>query len=73
MSRAVGLLVAHVENLRRQHDRNMLELEDAKKTIQLQNSCRSAVNPNASPGLSCLPAFVLLVHHHLLFHRIFSF
>ncbi|XP_040049556.2 uncharacterized protein LOC120829491 isoform X1 [Gasterosteus aculeatus] len=49
VSRAVGLLVAHVENLRRQHDRNMLELEDAKKTIQLQNSCRSAVNPNASP------------------------
>ncbi|XP_037336324.2 uncharacterized protein LOC119223244 isoform X2 [Pungitius pungitius] len=42
-------MVAHVENLRRQYDRNMLELEDAKKTIQLQNSCRSAVDPSPSP------------------------
>ncbi|KAM8863839.1 uncharacterized protein AB9W97_018461 isoform 1-T1 [Spinachia spinachia] len=49
VSRAVELMVSHVENLKRQYDRNMSELEDAKKTIQLQNSCRSAVDLRASP------------------------
>ncbi|XP_031701703.1 lymphoid-restricted membrane protein [Anarrhichthys ocellatus] len=48
VSRAVELMVAHVENLRRHHDRNVAELEEAKKTIQQQNS---STDPRASPGL----------------------
>lgn len=52
MSRAVELMVAHVENVRKQHDRNMAELEEAKKAIQQQNSNRSVIDPRASPGLS---------------------
>ncbi|XP_075951363.1 uncharacterized protein LOC142953916 [Anarhichas minor] len=46
VSRAVELMVAHVENLRRHHDRNVAELEEAKKTIQQQNS---STDPRASP------------------------
>ncbi|XP_062314647.1 inositol 1,4,5-triphosphate receptor associated 1 isoform X2 [Osmerus eperlanus] len=34
VSRAVELMVAHVENLRRRHDRDMAELEETKKLIQ---------------------------------------
>nr|XP_046252834.1 inositol 1,4,5-triphosphate receptor associated 2 isoform X2 [Scatophagus argus] len=49
VSRAVELMVAHVENLRRRHDRNVAELEEAKKVIQQQNSCRNIVDPRASP------------------------
>lgn len=52
MSRAVELMVAHVENIRRRHDRNAAELEEARKVIQQQNSCRGAGDPRASPGLS---------------------
>lgn len=51
MSRAVELMVAHVENLRRRHDRNVAELEEAKKAIQQQNSCRNSIDTGASPGL----------------------
>uniref|UniRef100_A0A146ZZT8 Lymphoid-restricted membrane protein maternal long form n=1 Tax=Fundulus heteroclitus TaxID=8078 RepID=A0A146ZZT8_FUNHE len=36
VSRAVELMVAHVESLRRRHDRNLAELEEAKKTLQEQ-------------------------------------
>lgn len=50
VSRAVELMVAHVENLRKQHDRNLAELEEARRVIQLQNSCRSTGDPRASPG-----------------------
>ncbi|KAG7220722.1 hypothetical protein INR49_017836 [Caranx melampygus] len=49
VSRAVELMVAHVENLRRRHDRNLAELEEAKKTIQQQNLCGNNVDPRASP------------------------
>ncbi|XP_062248346.1 uncharacterized protein si:ch211-163l21.11 [Platichthys flesus] len=42
-------MVAHVENLRRRHDRNAAELEETKKMIQLQNSCRNIIDPRASP------------------------
>ncbi|KAM6981973.1 uncharacterized protein LKV04_012664 [Tautogolabrus adspersus] len=49
VSRAVELMVAHVENLRKQHDRNVAELEEAKKTIQQQNSCRNSIDHRPSP------------------------
>ncbi|XP_044068271.1 inositol 1,4,5-triphosphate receptor associated 2 isoform X3 [Siniperca chuatsi] len=49
VSRAVELMVAHVENLRRRHDRNVAELEEAKKVIQQQNSYRNIIDPRASP------------------------
>ncbi|XP_041802721.1 inositol 1,4,5-triphosphate receptor associated 2 [Chelmon rostratus] len=48
VSRAVELMVAHVENLRRRHDRNMAELEEAQKVIQQQSSCRNAIDPLAA-------------------------
>ncbi|XP_074500609.1 uncharacterized protein LOC141772950 [Sebastes fasciatus] len=51
VSRAVELMVAHVENLRRRHDRNVAELEEAKKAIQQQNSCRNSIDTGASPDL----------------------
>ncbi|GAA6222825.1 inositol 1,4,5-triphosphate receptor associated 2 isoform X1 [Lates japonicus] len=44
VSRAVELMVAHVENLRRRHDRNTVELEEARKAIQQQNM----IDPRAS-------------------------
>ncbi|XP_034552755.1 lymphoid-restricted membrane protein [Notolabrus celidotus] len=49
VSRAVELMVAHVENLRRQHDKNVVELEEAKKTIQQQTSSRNSVDHRPSP------------------------
>ncbi|MEQ2262262.1 hypothetical protein XENORESO_003530 [Xenotaenia resolanae] len=54
VSRAVELMVAHVENLRRRHDRNLAELEEAKKMLQQQqqlNSNRYSINPRSFPGL----------------------
>nr|XP_057941318.1 inositol 1,4,5-triphosphate receptor associated 2 isoform X3 [Doryrhamphus excisus] len=47
VSRAVELMVAHVENVRRRLDRHEAELEEAKKMILQQNSCRSIVEPGA--------------------------
>ncbi|XP_029973657.1 lymphoid-restricted membrane protein [Salarias fasciatus] len=41
VSRAVELMVAHVESLKRRYDRNAAELEEAKKTLQQQNTSRS--------------------------------
>ncbi|XP_036958563.1 inositol 1,4,5-triphosphate receptor associated 2 [Acanthopagrus latus] len=49
VSRAVELMVAHVDNLTKRHDRNMAELEEAKKAIQQQNPCRTITDPRASP------------------------
>lgn len=49
MSRAVELMVAHVENLRRRHDRNVTEMEDSKK-----NPSRNVLDHRASPGFSSL-------------------
>ncbi|XP_071332181.1 inositol 1,4,5-triphosphate receptor associated 2 [Trachinotus anak] len=49
VSRAVELMVAHVENLRRRHDRNVAELEEAKKMVQQQNLCGNIIDPRASP------------------------
>ncbi|XP_008294990.1 lymphoid-restricted membrane protein [Stegastes partitus] len=49
VSRAVELMVAHVESLRRRHDRNAAELEEAKKMVQQQNSCRNSLDHGASP------------------------
>ncbi|XP_028439874.1 lymphoid-restricted membrane protein [Perca flavescens] len=49
VSHEVEVMVAHVENLRRQHERNVLELEEAKKTIQQQISCRNSIDQRASP------------------------
>ncbi|XP_045899673.1 inositol 1,4,5-triphosphate receptor associated 1 [Micropterus dolomieu] len=49
VSRAVELMVAHVANLRRRHDRSVAELEEAKKVIPQRNPCRNVVDPRASP------------------------
>ncbi|XP_022059228.1 inositol 1,4,5-triphosphate receptor associated 2 [Acanthochromis polyacanthus] len=49
VSRAVELMVAHVETLRRRHDKNVAELEEAKKMVQQQNSCRITRDPGGSP------------------------
>ncbi|KAF1390556.1 hypothetical protein PFLUV_G00059270 [Perca fluviatilis] len=46
VSHEVELMVAHVENLRRQHERNVLELEEAKKTIQQQKSIDQRASPD---------------------------
>ncbi|XP_051281373.1 inositol 1,4,5-triphosphate receptor associated 2 [Dicentrarchus labrax] len=48
VSRAVELMVAHVENLRRRHDRNAAEMEEAKKVIQQQYYPRN-IDPGAPP------------------------
>ncbi|XP_035802949.2 inositol 1,4,5-triphosphate receptor associated 1 isoform X2 [Amphiprion ocellaris] len=48
VSRAVELMVAHVETLRRRHDKNVAELEEAKKMVQQQNSCRITRDPGGS-------------------------
>ncbi|XP_028308606.1 lymphoid-restricted membrane protein [Gouania willdenowi] len=48
VSRAVELMVAHVESLRRRYDRNAAELEEARKTLQhQQNSFRGKSEHNA--------------------------
>ncbi|XP_026187414.1 lymphoid-restricted membrane protein [Mastacembelus armatus] len=49
VSRAVELMVAHVDNLRRRHDRHVAALDEAKKIIQQQNSW--TMDPRVSPGL----------------------
>ncbi|XP_047459755.1 inositol 1,4,5-triphosphate receptor associated 2 [Mugil cephalus] len=50
VSRAVELMVAHVETLRRRHDRNSAELEEARKLMERQNSGRNVPsNPRGSP------------------------
>lgn len=46
MSSAVELMLAHVENLRRQHDKNVADLEETKKLIQQQ----STMSPKACSG-----------------------
>lgn len=55
MSRAVELMVAHVESLRRRHDKNVAELEEMKKMMQQHpSSYRNSINPTTSPGIVCL-------------------
>ncbi|XP_011475339.1 protein MRVI1-like [Oryzias latipes] len=50
MSRAVELMVAHVESLRRRHDKNVAELEEMKKMMQQHpSSYRNSINPTTSP------------------------
>lgn len=49
MSRAVELMVAHVESLKRRHDKNVTELEETKKIVQQQGNSRSH-NHRMSPG-----------------------
>ncbi|RVE70457.1 hypothetical protein OJAV_G00064870 [Oryzias javanicus] len=50
MSRAVELMVAHVESLRRRHDKNVAELEEMKKMMQQHPSFyRNSINPATSP------------------------
>ncbi|PWA31044.1 hypothetical protein CCH79_00010724 [Gambusia affinis] len=56
VSRAVELMVAHVESLRRRHDRNLAELEEAENNLQQQqqkllNSSRHSIHPRTIPGL----------------------
>lgn len=77
MSRAVELMVAHTENLRRRYDRNAAELEEAKRVIQQQNSCRSIIDPRASPGLTDAVGraawFDLLSSGYMTDHSVFCF
>ncbi|XP_014864939.1 PREDICTED: lymphoid-restricted membrane protein-like isoform X2 [Poecilia mexicana] len=53
VSRAVELMVAHVESLRRRHDRHLAELEEAKNSLQQQqqqlSSCRHSNHPRTIP------------------------
>ncbi|XP_043983595.1 inositol 1,4,5-triphosphate receptor associated 2 isoform X1 [Gambusia affinis] len=55
VSRAVELMVAHVESLRRRHDRNLAELEEAENNLQQQqqqlllNSSRHSIHPRTIP------------------------
>ncbi|KAF0036333.1 hypothetical protein F2P81_011645 [Scophthalmus maximus] len=49
VSRAVELMIAHVENVTRRRDRHLAELEEAKKMTQQQNSSRNIIDPRASP------------------------
>ncbi|XP_037391487.1 inositol 1,4,5-triphosphate receptor associated 1 isoform X2 [Pygocentrus nattereri] len=42
VSRAVELMVAHVENLRRRHERDSVELEEIKKQMQKSSRARQA-------------------------------
>ncbi|KAK2897701.1 hypothetical protein Q8A73_014081 [Channa argus] len=49
VSRAVELMLAHVENLRRRHDRTIAALEEAKKLIQQQDAYRNIMDPRESP------------------------
>ncbi|XP_030589515.1 lymphoid-restricted membrane protein isoform X2 [Archocentrus centrarchus] len=53
VSRAVELMVAHVERLKRRYDRNLTELEEARGRMQQQqqqhqNPCRNTTDPKAS-------------------------
>ncbi|XP_026010332.1 lymphoid-restricted membrane protein isoform X2 [Astatotilapia calliptera] len=54
VSRAVELMVAHVERLRKRYDRNLAELEEARRMMmqqqQQQSSCRNITDPRASTG-----------------------
>ncbi|KAK1899124.1 Lymphoid-restricted membrane protein [Dissostichus eleginoides] len=51
VSRAVELMVAHVENVKRRHDRTVLELEETRSSVQPQTPCRNLNDPRASPEL----------------------
>ena len=51
MSRAVELMVAHVEHLRRQNHKSVADLEEAKKLSQQQ----SVVSPRACSGRPVSP------------------
>lgn len=62
MSRAVELMVAHVERLRRRYDRNLAELEEARRMMmqqQQQSSCRNITDPRASTGF-CISGLFLV-------------
>ncbi|XP_029912708.1 lymphoid-restricted membrane protein isoform X2 [Myripristis murdjan] len=50
VSRAVELMVAHVENLKKRHDRDMAELEETKRLIQ-HGSHRSLIEPGDFPDM----------------------
>ncbi|XP_061661126.1 inositol 1,4,5-triphosphate receptor associated 2 [Syngnathoides biaculeatus] len=52
VSRAVELMVAHVENVKRRLERHEADLEEAKKMIQQQNSCRTIDEPGVPFGPS---------------------
>lgn len=61
MSRAVELMVAHVESLRRRHDKNVAELEEMKKMMQQHpSSYRNSINPATSPG--CFLCIFIYLH-----------
>ncbi|XP_061590965.1 inositol 1,4,5-triphosphate receptor associated 2 isoform X2 [Cololabis saira] len=47
VSRAVELMVAHVESLKRRSDKNVVELEETKKIIQQQKNSRNT-NPRST-------------------------
>ncbi|XP_029995525.1 lymphoid-restricted membrane protein-like [Sphaeramia orbicularis] len=49
VSRAVELMVSHVENLRKRYDKNLTELKEARRMIQQQKSSRNIIYTRASP------------------------
>lgn len=62
MSRAVELMVAHVEHLRKRYDRNLAELEEARRMMmqqQQQSSCRNITDPRASTGFCISGVFLV--------------
>lgn len=62
MSRAVELMVAHVERLRKRYDRNLAELEEARRMMmqqQQQSSCRNITDPRASTGFCISGVFLV--------------
>lgn len=61
MSRAVELMVAHVERLRKRYDRNLAELEEARRMMmqQQQGSCRNITDPRASTGFCISGVFLV--------------
>ncbi|KAM4562532.1 uncharacterized protein PAE49_010970 [Odontesthes bonariensis] len=73
VSRAVELMVAHVESLRRRHDRNVAELQDIKQTVQQQqqkNVYRSNINPTITPDAEGSDGNRTNSHHSILRRRI---
>ncbi|KAK7878543.1 hypothetical protein WMY93_030379 [Mugilogobius chulae] len=55
VSRAVELMVAHVENLRKRYQKNLSELEEARQQMQLKTSQINAQNRKSDPDFILEP------------------
>uniref|UniRef100_A0AAR2ITL1 Lymphoid-restricted membrane protein n=1 Tax=Pygocentrus nattereri TaxID=42514 RepID=A0AAR2ITL1_PYGNA len=70
VSRAVELMVAHVENLRRRHERDSVELEEIKKQMQKSSRARQASEiwgKFTYIALFLSPSFPAFISHFLLY------